>query len=199
MNDTATTQTDSQLQEAEAIERAQRGDADAFEFLYKRHSKRVYNLCWRMVKDPTEAEDLTQKAFLRVFQKLDTFRGDSSFSTWLHRVTVNVVLMHLRRAKPIEVPMDAPENAEIVDRLPNGYAPPSQKATSKVQRLSLLRAIKRLPRGYKQMFLLHDVVGYQHNEIAEMLGCTQGSSKSQLFKARKRLRTLLKGTAALAT
>jgi RNA polymerase sigma factor (sigma-70 family) len=96
-------QTASDLTEAEAIKQAQAGDAAAFEFLYKAHCSRVYSLCLRMIKNPAEAEDLTQQAFLQLFRKISTFRGESGFSTWLHRVTVNIVLMHLRRKKPVEI------------------------------------------------------------------------------------------------
>jgi len=99
-------QTVSNLTEAEAIEQAKEGDAAAFEFLYKAHCRRVYSLCLRMIKNPAEAEDLTQQAFLQLFRKIGTFRGESGFSTWLHRVTVNIVLMHIRRHKPAEFPVE---------------------------------------------------------------------------------------------
>lgn len=184
---------DAASREAEAIRRAQEGDAGAFEVLYKMHSRRVYSLCLRMVKNTAEAEDLTQQAFLRLFQKIGTFRGDSSFSTWLHRVAVNVVLMHLRRAKPPEVPIDAPENADAAENVSHGIWSGNTMIRSGIQRLNIMRAIRKLPAGYKQMFLLHDVIGYKHIEIAELLGCTMGSSKSQLHKARKRMRDLLQG------
>lgn len=184
---------DAESREAEAIRRAQEGDAGAFEVLYKLHSRRVYSLCLRMVKNTAEAEDLTQQAFLRLFQKIGTFRGDSSFSTWLHRVAVNVVLMHLRRAKPPEVPIDAPENADAAENVSHGIWSGNTMIRSGIQRLNIMRAIRKLPAGYKQMFLLHDVIGYKHIEIAELLGCTMGSSKSQLHKARKRMRDLLQG------
>src|SRR6266852_153922 len=96
-------QTESNLTEAEAIRQAKDGDAAAFEYLYKANCRRVYSVCLRMIKNPAEAEDLTQQAFLQLFRKIGTFRGESGFSTWLHRVTVNVVLMHLRRKKPTEL------------------------------------------------------------------------------------------------
>ena len=99
-------QTASELTEAEAIKQAQAGAAAAFEFLYKAHCRRVYSLCLRMIKNPAEAEDLTQQAFLQLFRKISTFRGESGFSTWLHRVTVNIVLMHIRRHKPAEIPVE---------------------------------------------------------------------------------------------
>src|SRR6267142_816131 len=132
--------------EAEAIRLAQAGDAAAFEFLYHLHGRRVYALCLRMVNNPSDAEDLMQEAFLQLFRKIGTFRGESAFSTWLHRMTVNVVLMRLR---------------------------------------------KKLPPGYRTVFVLHDVQGYEHNEIADIMGCSVGNSKSQLHKARTRLRDLL--------
>ena len=111
-------QTASDLTEAEAIKQAQAGDAAAFEFLYKAHCRRVYSLCLRMIKNPAEAEDLTQQAFLQLFRKIGTFRGESGFSTWLHRVTVNIVLMHIRRHKPAEIPVEDLERTS-----PNGEGP----------------------------------------------------------------------------
>jgi RNA polymerase sigma-70 factor (ECF subfamily) len=146
-----------------------------------------------MIKNPAEAEDLTQQAFLQVFRKIGTFRGDSGFSTWLYRVTANIVLMHLRRRKPTEIP------AEDLNRhSPNGEG--SREVGSidtsmlgAIERLNIKRAIRQFPAGYKKLFLLHDVFGYEHNEIARILGCSTGCSKSQLHKARKRLRRLLQG------
>ena len=111
-------QTASDLTEAEAIKQAQAGDAAAFEFLYKAHCRRVYSLCLRMIKNPAEAEDLTQQAFLQLFRKIGTFRGESGFSTWLHRVTVNIVLMHIRRHKPAEIPVE-----DLGRTSPNGEGP----------------------------------------------------------------------------
>lgn len=184
---------ESSLCEAEAIREAKNGDADAFEYLYRAHCKRVYGLCLRMIKNPPEAEDLTQQAFLQVFRKIGTFRGDSGFSTWLYRVTANIVLMHLRRKKPTEIP------AEDLNRhSPNGEGSREHDFTDDsmlgaVERLNIKRAIRKLPAGYKKLFLLHDVFGYEHNEIARLLGCSTGCSKSQLHKARKRLRRLLQG------
>lgn len=176
--------------EAEAIRCAQEGDASAFEYLYNAHSKRVYSICLRMLRDRSDAEDLTQQVFLRVFQKLSTFRGDSCFSTWLHRVTVNAVLMHLRRKKPTEIqPGDAfpvPTKSEDPHALAVDNTLPDT-----AERLNLTRAIHKLPAGYKRLFLLHDVLGYQHGEIAELVGCSVGCSKSQVHKARRRLRSLL--------
>ncbi len=182
--------------EGEAIARARHGDAGAFEYLYKAHCRHVYSVCLRMIRNPAEAEDLTQQTFLQVFRKIGTFRGESGFSTWLHRVTVNIVLMHLRRKKPTEL------LAEDLERTsPNGEGPREHGSSDTsmlgaIDRLSLMRAIRKLPAGYKKLFLMHDVIGYEHSEIAGLVGCSTGCSKSQVHKARKRLRRLLLGEAS---
>lgn len=181
------------LPEAEAIRRAQQGDAEAFERLYQLHKGRVYALCLRMLSNTAEAEDLTQEAFLQLFRKVHTFRGDSAFSTWLHRLSVNVVLMHLRRKK---LPQTSLEESMETDA--GGEGPRREPGkddlilVGAIDRLTLEDAIGQLPPGYREVFLLHDVEGYEHNEIAEFLGCSIGNSKSQLHKARLRLRTLLR-------
>lgn len=186
-------QTGRELTEAEAIQRAQQGDAAAFEYLYTSNSKRVYSVCLRMLKNISDAEDLTQQVFLRVFRKIGTFRGDSGFSTWLHRVTVNAVLMHLRRKKPTEFIAESLEADEPNRREPREVGPGDNSMLGAIDRMNLIRAIRSLPRGYKQFFLLRHVIGYQHEEIARLLGCSTGCSKSQAHKARKRLRSLLLG------
>jgi RNA polymerase sigma-70 factor (ECF subfamily) len=186
-------QNDSNLTEAEAIGQAQQGDAAAFEYLYKSHCRRVYSLCLRMIKNRAEAEDLTQQAFLQLFRKIGTFRGESGFSTWLHRVTVNIVLMHLRRKKPIEIPFEDLYRPSLDDEDPRERGSSDTSMFGAIERFNLMRAIRKLPSGYKQVFLLHDVVGYEHSEIAGLLGCSTGCSKSQLHKARRRLRRLLQG------
>jgi RNA polymerase sigma-70 factor (ECF subfamily) len=186
-------QTAGQLSEAEAIRQAQNGDSAAFEFLYKKHSRHVYSLCLRMIKNPTEAEDLTQQAFLQLFRKIATFRGDSGLSTWLHKVTVNVVLMHIRRKKPTEVLIEDLDRHIANDEVPRELGSEDKSMLGAVDRISLLRALRQLPAGYKKLFLLHDVIGYEHHEIAQMLGCSLGCSKSQLHRARRRLRLLLNG------
>jgi RNA polymerase sigma-70 factor, ECF subfamily len=181
------------LSEKEAIKQAQQGNAAAFEQLYKTHCKRVYSLCLRMVRNPTEAEDLTQQAFLQLFRKIGTFRGDSGLATWLHKVTVNVVLMHIRRKKPTEALVESLESHAHDDDVPRERGAEDKLLLGATNRISLLRALRKLPRGYKQLFLLHDVAGYEHHEIAVMLGCSLGCSKSQLHRARRRLRLLLNG------
>ena len=193
MNETITERGAAEWKESEAIARAQQGDAGAFECLYKAHCKHVYSLCLRMLRNMAEAEDLTQQVFLQLFRKIGTFRGDSSFSTWLHRISVNAVLMHLRRKRPAESQMDSLDDSGSgsADPRESGKNPLSMPVV--IDRLNLKRAIRQLPAGYKRFFLLHDVMGYRHREIAEQLGCSVGCSKSQLHKARKSLRRLLQG------
>ena len=178
--------------EAEAIERAKQGDAEAFQLLYNLHKRRVYSLCLRMTGNTASAEDLTQEAFLQLFRKIGTFRGESAFSTWLHRLAVNVVLMHLRKKGLPEISFqEALEPAEE-DGPKKDIGAHDQTLTGSIDRVNLERAVETLPPGYRIIFVLHDVEGYEHNEIAEMMGCSIGNSKSQLHKARMRLRELLK-------
>ena len=183
------------LSEAEAIERAKQGDAAAFEKLYEMHRRRVYSLCLRMTSNIAAAEDLTQEAFLQLFRKIGTFRGESAFSTWLHRMAVNVVLMQLRKKNLPVVPLD--ETAEGEEEAPKKeLGAPDSRLASSIDRLELQRSIDSLPPGYRTIFVLHDVEGYEHNEIAELVGCSVGNSKSQLHKARLKLRELLKTSRA---
>jgi RNA polymerase sigma-70 factor, ECF subfamily len=179
------------LPEAEALRRAKQGDAEGFEQLYRMHGRRVYALCLRMTASEADAEDLAQEAFLQAFRKVHTFRGDSAFSTWLHRLTVNVVLMRLRRKRIAEVPLDQPGEEENSLGLLETIGAQDGRVSGTVDRVSLERALARLPAGYRRAFVLHDVEGYEHNEIARLLGCSIGNSKSQLHKARMRLRRLL--------
>lgn len=180
------------LPEAEAIRLARQGDAAAFERLYRLHSRRVYSLCMRMVGNTAEAEDLTQEAFLQLFRKISTFRGESAFSTWLHRLSVNVVLMRLRRKSAAETSLEeATEPDEESDGPRRDFGGPDLRLSGSIDRVHLQRAVDQLPPGYKAVFVLHDVQGYEHNEIANIMGCSIGNSKSQLHKARMRLRELL--------
>lgn len=175
------------------IRRAQRGDAAAFEHLYRQHSRRVYGLCLRMVSDPFEAEDLAQEAFLQLFRKIHTFRGESAFSSWLHRLTANVVLMSFRKKKAHLTSLDEISRVNDDDsgqKLEIGET--DLRLAGMFDRVNLQSAIESLPEGYKRMFLLHDLHGYEHNEIAEILACSVGNSKSQVHKARKRLREVLR-------
>jgi RNA polymerase sigma-70 factor, ECF subfamily len=177
------------LTETEAIRQAQEGDAAAFERIFRLHSRRIYSLCLRMVRNASEAEDLTQESFLQLFRKIHTFRGDSSFSTWLHRVSVNVVLMRLRKKNLVEIPLENVNEEE--DSCASEIGAPDPVLTGTIDRMNLDRAIAELAPGYRKTFMLHDVEGYEHHEIAEILGCSIGNSKSQLHKARMQLRSLL--------
>jgi len=187
-----TTQSPKSATEAEYIRLAQAGDAPAFEHLYQLHSRRVYALCLRMVGNPSDAEDLMQEAFLQLFRKIGTFRGESAFSTWLHRMTVNVVLMRLRKKS---LPASSLEEATEPDEETGGprkdVGAPDLRLSGAVDRVNLERSIEKLPPGYRTVFVLHDVQGFEHNEIAGIMGCSVGNSKSQLHKARTRLRELL--------
>ena len=180
------------LTEAEAIERAKGGDAESFEALYGFHKRRVYSLCLRMTGNTAEAEDLTQEAFLQLYRKIGTFRGESAFSTWLHRMTVNVVLMQLRKKGLPQVSLDEVMEPQHEDGPKRDIGGPDNVLAGSIDRVNLERAVENLPPGYRIVFVLHDVEGYEHNEIAEMMGCSIGNSKSQLHKARLKLRDLLK-------
>jgi RNA polymerase sigma-70 factor, ECF subfamily len=177
---------------SEAVRLAQHGDPGAFEIIYQEHSSRVYALCLRMLGDPTEAEDLVQDVFVLLFRKIHTFRGESAFSTWLHRLAVNLVLMRLRKKSPPMVSIEATSDLDDETRSPTiDLGAPDVMLEGSVDRVNLERCIERLPAGYRAMFILHDVQGYQHTEIAAMVGRSVGDSKSQLHKARLRLRELL--------
>jgi len=146
----------------------------------------------RMVGNPAEAEDLTQEAFLQLFRKIHTFRGDAAFSTWLHRLSVNVVLMRLRKKTLPQTSLDEPADADDESSGPKrdvGAEDPLIEGS--LDRVRLERALVELPPGYRMVFLLHDVQGYEHNEIAKIMDCSIGNSKSQLHKARTRLREIL--------
>jgi RNA polymerase sigma-70 factor, ECF subfamily len=184
------------MSEAEAIDRAKVGDGTCFEALYGLHKRRVYSLCLRMTGNTAEAEDLTQEAFLQLYRKIATFRGESAFSTWLHRLAVNVVLMHLRKKGLPEVSLQETLEPTEEDGPKKDIGALDQVLAGSIDRVNLERAIESLPPGYRIIFVLHDIEGYEHNEIAEMMGCSIGNSKSQLHKARMKLRDLLKFTRA---
>ena len=181
--------------ERKIIVKAQRGDPEAFKYLYDLHRRRVFNLCLRMIQDWSRAEELTQDTFLQVYRRINTFRGDSAFTTWLHRIAVNIVLMHLRqnRARLHEVsgalPSDEDQPSPILERL----GTPDGRLMGALDRVSLEHAVSQLPEGYRLIFVLHDVEGYEHHEIADLLGCSVGNTKSQLHKARLKIRRHLRG------
>lgn len=169
-------------------QKAALGDMPSFEELYLRHSRRVYGLCLRMTKNAHEAEDLAQEAFIQLLRKIGSFRGDSAFTTWLHRLTVNQVLMHFRKRSVKSE--KTTEEGETPEEIVQGTSDPNRMPV--VDRIALDQAIAQLPPGYHSVFVLHDVEGYEHEEIARMLGVAVGTSKSQLHKARMKLRGLLK-------
>ena len=180
------------MTEAEAIDRAKTGDAASFEVLYGLHKRRVYSLCLRMTGNTADAEDLTQEAFLQLYRKIASFRGESAFSTWLHRLAVNVVLMRLRKKGLPEVSLEETLEPQQDDGPRRDIGAPDNALVGAIDRVNLERAIESLPPWYRIIFVLHDIEGYEHNEIADMLGCSIGNSKSQLHKARMKLRDLLK-------
>jgi RNA polymerase sigma-70 factor (ECF subfamily) len=160
-----------ELSENEAIRLAQEGISEGFERLYRLHSRRVYGLCLQMSKDPLEAEHFTQDAFLQAFRKIQSFRGDSLFSTWLHRLTVNIVLMGFRKRKHLKISLDeALELNEESRKLTVEFSRPDPNLNGVIDHMNLVRAINQLPRGYKKMLLLHDIQGYKHDEISRMVG-----------------------------
>jgi RNA polymerase sigma-70 factor, ECF subfamily len=183
--------TNNEESELTLVQRAQQGDEEAFATLFQLHKKRVYSVCLLMTKDVAEAEDLTQEAFLQVFRSVGTFRGDAAFSTWLYRVAVNTVLMKLRRRKsPPVLSFDEPVSSDSPSlRRDFGKSDPSLSGA--VDRIALRRAIQELPEGCRTIFALHEVEGYQHHEIAQLLHCSIGNSKSQLHKAKLKMRDLL--------
>jgi RNA polymerase sigma-70 factor (ECF subfamily) len=173
--------------DVELVRRAQQGDADAFSVMFSAHRTKVYSLCLRMTSNAAEAEDLTQDAFLQVFRKLASFRGDSALSTWLYRVTVNTVLMHFRKRGPPQLSLD--QHGQRPNSSPKWeLGRVDDRLAGSVDRIMLTRAMKRLPVGYRTIFVLHEIKGYAHREIARMLRCSVGNSKSQLHKAKMKLK-----------
>ncbi|MBI1955204.1 MAG: RNA polymerase sigma factor [Acidobacteria bacterium] len=177
--------------EAQVIEEAKQGNAEAFETLYHAHKRRIYSLCLRMTGNTAEAEDLTQEAFLQLFRKIGSFRGDAAFSTWLHRLAVNLVLMRFRKKGLLTSSLDETVGGEEENSHSREIGMQDTVLTATVDRIVLEKAMRELPPGYRMVFYLHDVEGYEHREIAGIMGCSVGNCKSQLHKARMRLRELL--------
>ena len=175
--DMVKTRSDTAADEAAWIRQAQRADAPAFEKLYRLHVDKVYGLCLRMTGNVSEAEDCTQDAFIQAWNKLTKFRGDSAFSTWLHRIAVNSVLGRMRKSKRERDRIDAAEE----------LAAPALARSDDGELRDLVGAIERLPEGARQVFVLHAVYGYSHAEAGEMLGIATGTSKAQLHRARRLL------------
>jgi RNA polymerase sigma-70 factor (ECF subfamily) len=178
--------------QADILALAQAGDHQAFAQLYSIHKRHVYSLCLRMVGSTAEAEDLTQEAFLQFHRKIETFRAESALSTWLHRLTINVVLMHLRKKGLQLSSLDEIMEPTSDQRPGRTFGSPDFVLTGTIDRLALQNAINDLPAGYRLVFVLHDIEGFEHNEIASLLDCSIGNSKSQLHKARLKLREALR-------
>ena len=179
--------------DADALARAQAGDHQAFAHLYSLHKRRIYSLCLRMVGNAAEAEDLTQEAFLQLHRKIATFRGDSRvFHVVASCLSINVVLMHLRKKGLPLMSLDEAMEPVHDDGPGRSFGAPDLSLSGSIDRLALERAVGDLPAGYRLIFVLHDVEGYEHNEIAAMLDCSIGNSKSQLHKARLKLRDALR-------
>ncbi|MCS6805353.1 MAG: sigma-70 family RNA polymerase sigma factor [Acidobacteriota bacterium] len=167
------------------------GNEVAFEQIYRAHVRKVYSLCLRLLGNSAEAEDVMQDVFVQLHRKIGTFQGEAALSTWLYRLTVNTVLMHLRRKK--RKPMQEPIGEGSVHSLAEESRSRRQSEATLIDRMALERALRQLPNGYRSVLVLHDVEGYEHEEIARMLGIRAGTSKSQLHKARLRMRSLLVG------
>jgi RNA polymerase sigma-70 factor (ECF subfamily) len=182
----------------EIVRGAQRGERESLTWIYDTYRRRIYNLCYRMIHDGADAEDLTHDVFVQVFRRIETFRGDSAFGTWLHRLAVNIVLMEIRSRKskryqlsPLEVKKEDDEETYEQFGFEDG------RLRGSLDRIMLEGALRDLPPGYRLVFLLHDVHGYEHQEIAEILSCSVGNCKSQLHKARVKLRRLMEKDAHL--
>ena len=178
------------------IQQVKSGDFSQFETLYRSYKRRIFSLCLRMTDDFSLAEDFTQEAFITAFRRIDTFRGDSAFATWLHRIAVNIVLMHVRQQKSRGTIASLDETASD-DEISMGerLGREDRRLAGSIDRVALELAINRLAPGYRIVLVLHDIEGYEHSEIAELMGCSVGNTKSQLHKARLRLRELLSETA----
>ena len=179
------------------VKTAQAGDVAAMTWIYEKYRRRIYNLCLRMLRDQADAEDLTQDVFVQLFRKISTFRGESAFSTWLHRLAVNMVLMDIRSRNSKRyswVPIEANEGQD--DSFHEQFGREDEDLRASLDRITMLDAMESLPPGYRMVFLLHDVHGYEHQEIAEILNCSVGNCKSQLHKARLKMRRLIERQAS---
>jgi len=173
------------------VRRALNGDGDAFGSLFHLHKHRIYAVILRMTKNTAEADDLTQDVFIQVFRKLSTFRGESALSTWLHRIAVTTALMHFRRQAPRQASLDDPNDQDGVPITKREHGQHDDRLRCSLDRIALSRALETLPHGYRTIFELHEIKGYGHREIAGLLHCSIGNSKSQLHKAKERMRECL--------
>ena len=166
------------------VRRCQSGDTDAFETLYRQHAARIYTLACRMAGSPEDGEDLLQEIFLQVYRKLGSFKGDAAIGTWLYRLALNHCLDYVRSRQAKMHRLTDTLDAET------SFQPTARRETP-IARLDLERAVERLPEGCREAFVLHDVEGFDHKEVGKLLGIAEGTSKSQVFKARMKLRALL--------
>jgi RNA polymerase sigma-70 factor (ECF subfamily) len=168
------------------ITRCQAGDVEAFETLYRQHAARLYTLACRMAGSPEDGEDLLQEIFLQAYRKLGSFKGDSAVGTWLYRLALNHCLDYVRSRQA--------KMSKVTDTLDadTSFEPTARRDTP-IARLDLERAVERLPQGCREAFVLHDVEGFDHKEVGRLLGIAEGTSKSQVFKARMKLRSFLRG------
>jgi len=170
---------------ASLVSRSQAGDVDAFETIYHQHAARIYTLACRMAGSPEDGEDLLQEIFLQAYRKLGSFKGDSSLGTWLYRLALNHCLDYVRSRRAKMSKLTETLDAET------SYQPVARRDTP-IAKLDLERALERLPDGCREAFVLHDVEGFDHKEVGRLLGIAEGTSKSQVFKARAKLRALLR-------
>jgi RNA polymerase sigma-70 factor, ECF subfamily len=168
------------------VARCRAGDVDAFETLYREHAARLYSLACRMAGSPEDGEDLLQEIFLQAYRKLASFKGDSSIGTWLYRLALNHCLDFVRSRQAKMNRLTETLDAET------SFEPTARRETP-IARMDLDRAVERLPEGCREAFVLHDVEGFDHKEVAALLGIAEGTSKSQVFKARMKLRGFLRG------
>jgi RNA polymerase sigma-70 factor (ECF subfamily) len=187
---TPSDRTEANRLDRDVAQRCRRGELGAFEELYKRYGSRLYTVAYRMTGSAADAEDLVQDIFLQVYRRLDSYRGEAALGTWLHRLAVNACLDFVRSKQGRRQRVtDAVEDLDALEAPVTG----PWRADAALDRLDLERAIAQLPPSYRRAFLLHDVEGLEHHEIGETLGIAEGTSKSLLFKARTRLRSLLRG------
>ena len=177
------------MKKADESQQLTEGEQQTFHELYQKYQERVYSICFRMTQNPSESEDLTQDVFIQLFRTIGSFRGESAFTTWLHRLTVNRVLMHFRKRK--RRPDQISENGELPAYIVAGTQDPKRMRI--VDRILLSEVIAKLPEGYRQAIILYDIEGLHHKEIAEARGRSVGTSKSQLHKGRAMLRELIAG------
>jgi RNA polymerase sigma-70 factor, ECF subfamily len=171
--------------DADLVARCRAGDVDAFETIYNQHAARIYTLACRMAGSPQDGEDLLQEIFLQAHRKLASFKGDSTLGTWLYRLALNHCLDYVRSRRA--------KMGRVTDTLDaEGAMEPVAARETPIARVDLERALQQLPEGCREAFVLHDVEGFDHKEVAKLLGIAEGTSKSQVFKARSRLRGLLK-------